>query len=83
MRHWKAGSKLEAWELRQITDSLVTMEWLLPDPEAIDSDGKPRAWYVNQHVHTMFNEAASREVERRKAAAETLREIRQAYESGT
>lgn len=83
VRHWKAGSKLEAWELRQITDSLVTMEWLLPDPESIDSDGKPRAWYVNQHVHTMFNEAASREVERRKAAAETLREIRQAYESGT
>ena len=80
---WKASRRLEWWELRQIIDSLCTMDWLAPDTEALDTDGKPRAWFVNPAVHSMFSDAARREQERRRAAAETLREIRQAYEMGT
>ena len=59
------------------------MDWLAPDRDALDTDGKPRAWFVNPAVHSMFTAAALREQERRRAAAETLREIRQAYEMGT
>ncbi|HET8731353.1 MAG TPA: DUF3987 domain-containing protein, partial [Moraxellaceae bacterium] len=80
---WKASRRLEWWELRQIIDALCTMDWLAPDPDALDTDGKPRAWFVNPAVHSMFTAAALREQERRRAAAETLREIRQAYEMGT
>ncbi len=80
---WKASRRLEWWELRQVIDSLCTMDWLTPDPDALDTDGKPRAWYVNPAVHSMFSDAARREQERRRAATETLREIRQAYEMGT
>ena len=79
---WKASRRLEWWELRQVIDALCTMDWLYPDGEALDTDGKPRAWFVNPAVHEMFNEAASREQERRKAAAETLRELKSAYDAG-
>jgi hypothetical protein len=80
---WKASRRLEWWELRQVIDALCTMDWLLPDMEALDTDGKPRAWFVNAAVHTMFSEAAQREQARRKAATETLREIKRDYESGS
>jgi hypothetical protein len=79
---WKASRKMEWWELRQIIDALCTMDWLLPDQTALDTDGKPRAWFVNAAVHTMFSDAATREQDRRKAAAETLRELRDAYSQG-
>jgi hypothetical protein len=79
---WKASRRMEWWELRQVIDALCTMDWLLPDQTALDTDGKPRAWFVNAAVHSMFSEAASREQARRKAATETLRDIRQAYEQG-
>lgn len=80
---WKASRKLEWWELRQVIDQLCTMDWLRPDPAALDTDGKPRAWFVNMAVHDMFNEAANRERSRRQDASSTLREMRDAYSTGS
>jgi hypothetical protein len=80
---WKASRRLEWWELRQVIDALCTMDWLRADEAALDTDGKPRAWVVNASVHAMFAAAAEREQQRRRAATETLREIRHAYDTGT
>jgi len=76
---WKASRKMEWWELRQIIDALCVMDWLVPDTEAIDTDGKPRAWFVNEDVHKIFTDAAAREKIRRRDAVEAIKEMREAY----
>ena len=79
-RQWKASQRMERWELRSIIDSLATMGWLEPDNEAIDSDGKPRAWHINPAVHDTFKQHAEREANRRRDAVEALRELRDTYQ---
>lgn len=80
MLYWKASARMEWWQVRAVVDVLCTMAWLEPDTEAIDTDGKPRAWFVNPEVHQMFEGHAERERDRRQAASETLREIWGAYQ---
>jgi hypothetical protein len=77
---WKASRRLEGWELRAIIESLSTMGWLEPDGNAIDTDGKPKAWHVNPEVHELFSRQAEREAGRRREAVEALRELRDAYQ---
>jgi len=78
---WKASRRMEWWELRQVIDAMCTMDWLQPDMMAIDTDGKPRAWHVNQQAHTKFSAAAQREIDRRRDAVEAMRELRSEYAS--
>lgn len=77
--HWKASRRLGWWEARQIVDALCTLGWLEPDNLAVDTDGKPRAWYVNPAIHEIFVHQADRETARRRDAAEALRELRDTY----
>lgn len=77
---WKASRKLEQWEIRSIIEALATMGWLEPDSKGLDTDGKPRAWFVNPAVHETFSDQAEREAERRREATETLRELRDSYQ---
>lgn len=77
---WKASRRMEWWELRAIIETLCTMDWLLPDPQSLDSDGRPRAWAVNPRVHEIFSTQAEREARRRHDAAETIREMREVYQ---
>lgn len=79
MLYWKAAGKLDWWQVRAVVDTLCTMAWLDPDLTAIDTDGKPRAWFVNPAVHQMFNDHAEQERERRRAASEAMREVFAAY----
>ena len=76
---WKASRALEWWEVRQIVDSLCTLDWLAPDAGSIDTDGRPRAWFVNPAVHEAYSKQAATEAERRRQVAETIREARQNY----
>ena len=80
--HWKASRKMEWWETRTIIESLCTMSWLEPDMLALDTDGKPRAWAVNPAIHDAFTRQAQRETDRRKNAAEAMRELRDTYSRG-
>ena len=79
MTGWKAGRKFEWWEIRNLVESLCIMGWLEPDNLQLDVDGKPRVWMVNPWVHEDFNLHAEREIERRRTALETLRELRDTY----
>ena len=76
---WKASRKLERWELRAVVENLATMGWLAPEMDSLDADGKPRSWFVNPAVHSMFEAHATQEAERRRAAVETLRELQDLY----
>jgi Protein of unknown function (DUF3987) len=77
--HWKASRKIEAWEMRATLDALSNMSWIEADTTSTDpSDGKPRAWFTNPKVHEVFARQAEMEASRRKAAADVVREIRQA-----
>jgi hypothetical protein len=76
---WKASRRMPWWEVRTIIDQLGTMGWLEPDVAAVDTDGKPRAWFVNPAVHETFSVQAEREAQRRRDAAEALRELREKY----
>lgn len=76
---WKASRKLQLFEIRSIIDTLCTLGWLEPDGTVLDSDGKPRAWWVNPAVHEMFAQQAEREAKRRRDATQAMRELRHAY----
>lgn len=76
---WKASRRMDWWEVRSVIDQLCSLGWLEPDPKVMDADGKPRLWHVNPAVHETFAEQASREAERRREAAEALRELRDTY----
>ncbi|MGY4478628.1 DUF3987 domain-containing protein [Bradyrhizobium sp. USDA 3364] len=78
-QHWKAARKLQPWEVRNAVEGLATMAWLEPDVEDLGADGKPRAWDVNPAVHKAFTQHADEERERRRIAAEKLRELQAAY----
>lgn len=78
MQYWKAGQKEDWYKVRGIVETLCSMGWLEPDPLAVDTDGRPRAWTVNPQVHEMFAKHAERERQRRKDQAQTLREVWQA-----
>lgn len=76
---WKASRTLHWQDVRAVLDGLCTLGWMEPDGSLIDSDGKPRAWFINPAVHDQFAQQAQRETQRRRNAVEALREIRDAY----
>lgn len=76
---WKASRKLEDWELRKIVNTLANYDWLMPDTSLLDTDGKPRVWYVNPAVHEVFAGHAEREAARRIEVANTIRELKTMY----
>lgn len=76
---WKASRKLEDWELRKIVNTLANYDWLMPDTSLMDTDGKPRVWYVNPAVHEVFAGHAEREAARRMEVANTIRELKAMY----
>ena len=54
-------------ELLDVMDSLVTMEWLKPEPSP--NPARPSSmWLVNPAVHTSFAARAAQERERREQA---------------
>ena len=73
--YWKASQRMEWWQVRSVIDVLCTMGWLDPDIEAIDTDGKPRAWSVNPDVHLSFQSHADAERHRRLEATTALKEL--------
>ena len=77
--YWKASQRMEWWQVRSVIDVLCTMGWLDPDIEAMDTDGKPRAWSVNPDVHTSFQAHADAERERRRDATAALKELWATY----
>jgi hypothetical protein len=76
---WKASRRMEWWELRAVIDSLCSLDWLAPDYDSLDTDGKPKAWHVNPAVHELFCAQANREIDRRRDAADALRGIKSRY----
>jgi hypothetical protein len=69
-------------ELQNVMESLVTVGWLRPEPQA-NPARPPSAWAVNPAVHTVFVERARREREaRREAQQETRETIRRRKEEG-
>jgi hypothetical protein len=69
-------------ELLNVMESLVTVGWLRPEPQA-NLARPPSAWAVNPAVNSVFAERARRECEaRRQAQQETRETIRRRMNEG-
>ncbi len=78
--YWKASRKLEWHQIRDVTTNLCNMDWLAPDYNKLDTDGRPRAWTVNPEVHAKFKIHADAEVARRREIVQTLADIKNSYD---
>lgn len=76
---WRSSRSLEDWEIHKITDSLAAHGWLAADTSALDTSGKPKAWFVNPAVHQIYADHAAKETARRRQIADTIRELKETY----
>lgn len=68
-------------ELLAVMESLVTVEWLRPEPQS-NPVRPPAAWAVNPTLLTVFAERAAREREGRRRAQEAVGELIKRHQRG-
>lgn len=69
VRNWRP------WELDEALDRLEGYGWLTPEPGKLNERGRPAAYIITPEVHTRFTVHAEQERERRKEAAQVMREL--------
>jgi hypothetical protein len=75
MQNMSAARRWKSWELESALDRLEGYGWLTPEPGKLNERGRPAAYAVTPEVHARFTVQAEQERERRREAAEVLREL--------
>ena len=74
-QNMRAARNWKPWEMDEALDRLEGYGWLTPEPGKLNERGRPAAYTVTPEVHTRFAVHAEQERERRKEAAQIMREL--------
>ncbi|WP_225741666.1 DUF3987 domain-containing protein [Halospina sp. K52047b] len=73
-----AYRKMKEWEREEMLDRLEAYNWIGPEPGCrLNERGRPSAYLVNPQIHTMYQDHAEQERERRQEVARIMADLKE------